>query len=75
MGRPQGSPPNRTVGELQLGAATPGRRLKPGAYKLTLRIAAANVEPIDKNIGVEHKGPWIQNDEEMRRDCLTVSLK
>jgi len=58
-----------------IGGSHTGRRRKPGAYKLTLTFAAANVEPIDKNLEFEHKGPWIQNDEEMRRDCLTVSLK
>lgn len=73
--RPPGSAPNTTVGELQLEAATPERRLNPGAYKLTLRIAAANVEPIDKVLEFEHKGPWMQNDDEMRRDCLAVSLR
>lgn len=38
------------------------------------RIAAANVEPIDRVIEFSHTGTWMQDDAAMRRDCLGVSL-
>jgi hypothetical protein len=41
---------------------------------LTLRIAAANVEPIDKIFEFKHTGSWLQADADMRRDCLGISL-
>ena len=42
---------------------------------MTVRIAAANFEPIDGIIGFEHKGAWTDDDAAMRRDNLAVSLK
>ena len=75
--KPAGTPPNTTVGELQLEVApfTGSHLLPPGTYRLTLRIAAGNVEPIEKVFGFTHTGTWLQNDAEMRRDCLGVSLE
>jgi hypothetical protein len=73
--KPAGTPPNTTVGQLQLEAFTGAEMLPPGTYRLTLRIAAANVEPIDKVFEFKHTGTWIQDDAEMRRDCLGVSMK
>lgn len=75
--KPAATPPNITVGQLQLEVDPPGdlHLLSPGTYKLTLRLAAANVTPIDKELEFSHKGTWLANDAEMRRDCLAVSLK
>jgi hypothetical protein len=42
---------------------------------LTLRIAAANVEPIDRIVEFTHTGSWMQDDATMRRDQLGVSLE
>lgn len=64
-----------TVAELQLEAATPSRLLEPGTYELTLRIAAANVAPIEKVLTFTHTGKWLADDAAMRRDCLDVSLR
>ncbi len=74
--KPTGTPPNTTVGQLQLEVDpyTESHLLSPGTYRLTLRIAAANVEPIDKVFEFTHTGTWLQNDDNMRRDCLGVSL-
>src|SRR5882724_12016172 len=70
--RPAGTPTNTTVGQLQLEVEpfTGSDLLPPGTYRLTLRIAAANVEPIDKIFEFKHTGSWLQADADMRRDCL-----
>lgn len=73
--RPEGTPANTTVGQLQLEAFTGAEMLPPGTYRLSLRIAAANVEPIEKIFTFRHTGTWLQDDAEMRRACLDVSLK
>jgi hypothetical protein len=75
--RPTGTPPNITVGQLQLEVdpLTDSHLLSPGTYRLVLRIAAANVEPIDKTLEFTHNGTWLPNDAEMRRDSLGVSLE
>jgi hypothetical protein len=64
-----------TTAELQLEAATPSRLLEPGTYELTLRIAAANVAPLEKVLTFAHTGTWKPDDAAMRRDCLDVSLR
>lgn len=66
---------NTTTAELQLEAATPSRILGPGTYELTLRIAAANVAPIEHVLTFTHTGTWLADDAAMRRDCLDVSLR
>jgi hypothetical protein len=75
--KPKDTPANTTVGQLQLEVApfTGTDLLSPGTYRLTLRIAAANVEPIDKIFEFKHTGMWLQDDTAMRRDCLGVSLE
>jgi hypothetical protein len=77
QGRPPGTPPNTTVAELQLEVAplTGSNLLPPATYRLTLRIAAANVEPIERVFEFTHTGTWLQNDADMRRDCLGIGLK
>jgi hypothetical protein len=74
--RPRETPANKTVGELQLefDMAEECYLLAPGTYRLTLRIAAANVEPIDRIVEFRHEGTWLEDDSEMRRDNLSVSL-
>jgi len=73
--RPEGTPENVTVGHLQLEVDPPTdtHLLPPATYRLTIRIAAANVEPIDRIIEFTHTGTWTQHDVSMRRDCLGVS--
>jgi hypothetical protein len=73
--RPAGTPANVTVGQLQTEVEPfiDSHLLAPGTYRLTLRIAAANVEPIDRTIEFTHTGTWMQDDVAMRRDCLGVS--
>ncbi|MFZ3201513.1 MAG: hypothetical protein WA175_10235 [Candidatus Acidiferrales bacterium] len=75
--KPAGTPPNTTIGELQLEVQLLSgiHLLLPGTYRLTLRIAAANVEPIEKVFEFKHTGLWLQDDVAMRRDCLSVSLE
>jgi len=75
--KPAGTPPNVTVGQLQLEVDpfTESHLLPPGTYKLTLRIAAANVLPVDKTLEFTHTGAWMQDDAAMRRDCLGASLE
>jgi len=75
--KPAGKPPNVTVGQLQLEGDpfTDSHLLAPGTYRLTLRIAVANVEPIDKTIEFTHTGTWVQDDGLMRRDALGISLE
>ncbi len=77
QGRPTGAQPNATVGQLQLEVepSNQSHLLAPGTYRLTLRIAAANVHPVDKVFVFKHTGGWLPNDAEMRPDCLGVSLK
>jgi hypothetical protein len=74
--RPANALPTVTIGQLQLEVDpfTDGHLLTPGTYRLFLRIAAANVEPIDMVIEFTHTGAWIPDDATMRRDCLAVSL-
>lgn len=75
--KPAGSAPGMTVGQLQLEVdpLTDSHLLAPGTYRLSLKIAAANVEPVDKVFEFTHTGAWQANDGNMRRDCLGVSLK
>jgi hypothetical protein len=76
-GKLAGTSEDVTMGDLQLEVAplTGSNLLPPGTYRLTLRIAAANVQPIEKVFEFTHTGAWLQNDADMRRDCLGVSLK
>jgi hypothetical protein len=71
------TPANTTVGRLQLEVDLPPefRSLRPGSWKLVLRIGAANAKPIEKTLLFSHTGEWLQNDDAMRRACLRVSLK
>jgi hypothetical protein len=73
---PPNMPSNNTVGSLQLEVDLPPEfhSLRPGYWKLTLRIAAANAKPIDKTLLFSHTGEWRQHDDDMRRECLRVSL-
>jgi len=73
---PANTPPNTTVGRLQLEVDLPPEfhALRPGTWKLILRIAAANAKPTVKTLLFSHTGEWMQNDDEMRRLCLRVSL-
>ena len=77
QGRPTGTPTNVTVGQLQLEVepSNLSHLLAPGTYRLILRIAAANVHPVEKVFIFKHTGVWLQDDADMRRDCLGVSLK
>jgi hypothetical protein len=72
--RPSGTPSSVTVGQLQLEVDpfTETHLLSPGTYRLTLRIAAANAEPVDHVLEFTHTGVWTTDDATMRRDCLGV---
>jgi hypothetical protein len=75
--RPAGfTPTATTIGQLQLEVEpfTDTHLLLPGTYRLIIRIAAANVEPIDKELEFTHTGAWTQDDVMMRRDNLGISL-
>ncbi len=74
---PRDTPQNVTVAELQLEVLPLARPdlLSPGTYRLTLRIAAANAKPINKVFEFKHTGTWMDNDTDMRRDCLAISLR
>lgn len=74
--RPTGAAATETVGKLQLEFDLPDEwhLLAPGTYQLTLKIGAANAEPIDRIVEFTHDGIWTQNDLAMRRDHLVVSL-
>jgi hypothetical protein len=71
---PAGTPPNTTVGQLQMEAFTGAAMLPPGTYRLTLRIAAANVHPIEKVFQFKHTGAWLSDDAQMRHECLGVEM-
>lgn len=71
---PTSTPPSTTLAVLQLEAETRDRVLGPGRYQLTLRIAAANVRPIERAFEFSHTGVWDPNDDLMRQNQLTVSL-
>lgn len=75
--RPADTPDNATVGQLELEVPMPNDTdlLPPGTYRLTIRIAAANREPIERELEFKHTGAWIDDDVTMRRDCLAISLK
>ncbi len=72
-----GTPAGVTVGRLQFEVELPSEfhSLKPGSWRLTLSIAAANAKPTVKTLQFSHTGEWRQNDADMRRECLRVSLK
>lgn len=74
--RPQSTAQNLTIGQLQFEfePSDGSHLLAPGTYRLSLRIAAANVEPIDRIVEFTHAGTWTQDDVAMRRDHLVVSL-
>jgi len=73
---PANIPANTTVGTLQLEVELPPEfhGLRPGSWKLLLRIGAANATPIERTLLFSHTGEWRQNDADMRRECLRVSL-
>jgi hypothetical protein len=75
--RPPGAPASSPIGQLQLeiDPFTGAHLLSQGTYRLTLRIAAANVEPTEMVFEFKHTGGWLQDDAAMRRDCLAVSLE
>jgi hypothetical protein len=75
--RPADTPAGVTVGRLQLEVELPPEfhSLNPGSWRLTLSIAAANAKPTVKTLLFSHTGQWRQNDADMRRDCLRVSLE
>lgn len=74
--KPANTPSDTTVGRLQLEVELPPEfhSLRPGSWKLILRIAAANAKPIEKTLLFSYTGEWRQNDVDMRRECLRVSL-
>lgn len=74
--RPTGASTNTTTGQLQLEFELPDEwvLLTPGTYRLTLRIAAANVSPFDQTLQFTHSGNWTPDDVAMRRDELGVAL-
>lgn len=74
--RPTATQVGVTVGRLQFEVELPPEfhSLKPGSWRLTLRIAAANAKPTVKTLLFSHTGEWRQNDADMRRECLRVSL-
>lgn len=74
--RPSGVPTEVTIGQLQLEFELPDEwiLLAPGTYRLTLRIAAANVKPFVRTIEFTHSGIWTPDDLVMRRDELAVAL-
>lgn len=74
--RPTGAKEDVTIGQLQLEVEPTNELhlLEPGKYRVTLRIAAANVKPIEKLFTFRHTGQWLQDDSKMRSNCLEVSL-
>jgi hypothetical protein len=74
--KPPNTPPNSTIGRLQLEVDLPPEfhSLRPGRWKLDLRIAAANAKPIAKTLLFSHTGEWRLQDADMRRECLRVAL-
>jgi hypothetical protein len=75
--KPAKTPPDTTVGNLQLEVDLPPefQSLRPGSWKLILRIGAANAKPIEKTLLFSHTGEWKQDDDDMRHECLRISLK
>jgi len=43
-------------------------------YRLELKIAAANVAPIDKTVELDVKGNWFDEEEVMFRDGIGLRL-
>jgi hypothetical protein len=48
--------------------------LKEGDYRLYLKIASSNTEPIDKILRIVLDGYWSDNEEEMLRDHIKLSF-
>lgn len=67
----------KTIGQLQLEVNLPEEYqiLRPGVWKLTIQIAAANATPVKKILTFSHTGEWLDNDAEMREKCLMISLE
>jgi hypothetical protein len=74
--RPAGLPAGETVAHLEteIEPLDDSHALAPGTYRLKIRIAAANVAPIDRLVEFTHDGRWTPDDGAMRRDHLAVSL-
>ena len=60
-------PSDKTILELDLEAApnTLSHLISPGIYRVELKIAAANVEPITKTIELNHTGEWYTDEYKM----------
>ena len=55
-------------------SATRSHLLQPGVYRLELKLAAANVAPIDKTVELDVKGNWFDEEEVMFRNGIGLRL-
>jgi hypothetical protein len=64
--------PDKTIFELTLEVSpnTKSNLLAPGAYRLELRLAAANAKPVTKTIEINHTGIWYADETKMFSDGI-----
>ncbi len=73
---PDGSDPSKTVLSLDLiwrSSRMDYLRL-PGTYRCTVVAAAANAQPVRRELEVNLSGNWFSNDEEMRQKGIAVEF-
>ena len=65
-------PSGETILELDLEIAPNSltHLIPPGVYRVELKLAAANVEPITKTIEINHTGDWYTNENKMFSDGI-----
>jgi hypothetical protein len=51
-----------------------GHIVGPGTYRLDIVVAADNVLPIKRNVEIELKGPWHDDEATMLRDGVSISV-
>jgi hypothetical protein len=71
-----GVPKGTATFDLVLQTALPSdaHRLPPGDYRLTLKVSAANAQPLELNVNVSISGNWTEDEEMMFTKELGVSI-
>jgi hypothetical protein len=60
--------------DLEVKPGSRGHLVKPGTYRLELRIAAANARPVTKYLEFTCTGTWFNNEQDMFRDGIRLNL-
>ncbi len=60
--------------DLEVKPNTMSHLIRPGDYKLVIKIAAENSRPIEKELIINFNGTWTSNEDDMFKDNISISL-